>query len=178
MNPSLFGALTLVSLLATGCSADASRHLDITRAEEEVRAQSKRWLGFWQAGATDSLATLLTEDAVIVRAHHDPLMGRAQVAFYVRQRQEVLRDDVWEPTSVLVSPAFDVAVERGVYRRLDRERGTDISIGNYVSVYRRDGDEWRLLNDAKWLTDIVVGDSLCRATGDGTGGHRCRARSQ
>lgn len=150
---------------------------DVALAEESVRALSKRWLDLWKAGESEGLAALLTDDVVILRAHADPLMGPAQVKFIMKQRPEALRDDTWEPTSVVFAPSLDVAVERGVYWRLDPQSGKSAAIGNYISVYRREMGEWKLQSDAKWLTDMVIGDSLCRATNDGTGGHRCRKRT-
>ena len=76
---------------------------------------------------------------------------------------------------MLVAPSLDVAVERGVYglQRVNGQGGLD-AVGNYVSIYRRVQGEWKVQHDAKWLTDLVAGDSLCRATNDGTGGHVCR----
>ena len=153
-----------------GCTTHEPPRRDLALAEKSVRALSKRWLDLWKAGDGDGLAALLADDVVFLRAHNDPLMGSAAVKTFMK-RAEGSRLDDWEPTSVLVAPSLDVAVERGVYTR------PGVALGNYVSVYRRVNGEWKVQTDAKWLTDMVVGDSLCRATNDGTGGHVCRKRT-
>ena len=84
--------------------------------------------------------------------------------------------DTWEPTSVLVAPSLDLAVEHGVFRRGTATRVD--AVGNYVSIYRRANGEWKLQTDDKWLTDAGVGDSLCRTTYDGLGGLVCRKRAR
>ena len=169
-------ALLSLAVLTAGCTSSQPARRDLLVAEDSVRAQSERFLAAWNARDADRVAALLTDDVVLLRAHNDPLMGPAQVKWYLRERVADAARQTWQPTSVIVAPSLEFAVERGVYRLQEPKTGP-YALGNYVTVYRREGGAWRVQTDQKWLTDIVVGDSLCRANNDGTGSHACRKRA-
>ena len=103
-----------LAVLALGCTSGQASRLDLLAAEDSVRAQSKLFLAWWKAKDADRVATLLTDDVVILRAHNDPLMGPAQVKWYLLQRVADADRQTWEPTSVIVAPSR----VRGGARRL------------------------------------------------------------
>jgi uncharacterized protein (TIGR02246 family) len=175
-NSGLLPALAVTSLLLLGCTTRESPTREVFLAEESVRALSRQWQDLWHAGDTSRVAALLAEDVVFLRAHTDPLMGPAAVKTFMTQHVGSRRE-TWEPTSVLVAPSLDVVVERGTYGVRGAGQSGMAAIGNYVSVYHRTSGGWKVQTDAKWLTDVVAGDSLCRVTSDGTGRHVCRRRA-
>ena len=172
--------VVFVGLFNSSCNMhDSSRNNQstterTTQTEVSIRELSKRWLALWSTGNADSLTALLDGDVIFIRQHNEPLMGQAAVKNYIIKKVPWRGDD-WETTSVIFAPALDEAVERGVFRKLGTHREI-IAIGNYVTIYRLVKGEWKIQYDAKWMTDSVVGDSLCRVKDDGSGEIICRKK--
>jgi uncharacterized protein (TIGR02246 family) len=121
--------------------------------ENAIRALIAAWLTETRAGNVEAVLELMAPDAVFLVAGQPPLVGRD--AFAARLRT-VLNDNAIDSTSIV----DEVAVSGDLAYSRSRLEVTIISkhgqtpmrrSGHTLSVFRKEGGQWRLIRDANML---------------------------
>lgn len=138
-----------VGLMAGACAAPAGPVVDAAAEERAIRAISSEWLGFTKEQDAVGIAALFAEDGRIIWAGQDPVVGRAAIQEFLTRDFEASpgRTSNWTIDRVHVAASGDVAVEYGSYTSAGAD-GAIVEEGNYATVYRRDGDAWKILSDS------------------------------
>lgn len=138
-----------VGMLAGACAAPAAPGVDTAAEEQEIRAISAEWLAFTSTQNAAGIAALFAEDGRIIWAGQDPVVGRTAIQDFLTRDFEASpgRTSNWSPDQVRVAASGDLAVEYGSYSSANAE-GAVVEEGNYATVYRREGETWRILSDS------------------------------
>jgi uncharacterized protein (TIGR02246 family) len=136
--------LIFPSLLASLTASPSSAQLRDASAEDAIEAANERFMEAFGEGDAEAIATLYTDDAVLLAPHLEPLEGREAVADYMRGAiEQGLTELDLETTEVMQHD--DMAVEVGEYALFAGDRRADQ--GKYLVVWKRDEDTWMLHRD-------------------------------
>lgn len=142
-----------------GCSNHSSRTLpaEVTRAFEE-------------AVGTDDPAKageLFTEDAEILTQERPVVKGREEIKQYLADQMNPMI--LFDTTTEMSVVRGDIALETGKYTFRDTRRGADIEYGKYMTVWRKDGDHWKIFR-TMFNTDEPTGTRVSVAHDDAAPG--------
>ena len=135
-------ACGLVLLLSAGCTRNDALPNDVTQA-------------FEQAFNRDDLAAtaaLFTEDAQILPEHGPVVTGPEGVKQFLKDQMTPVISFNTETDMTLVRD--DLGIEQGHYRVRDVRRGSDVEVGKYVHIWRREGGGWKLFR-VIYNTDVA-----------------------
>ena len=123
--------------------------------EQAIRELIKTWLSASKAGDTETVLSLMTDDAVFLIAGHAPMRGKAEFAAGQSALQGVDLDAtsevqeikvfgdwayVWTNLSIVVTPRNGgAAVKRA---------------GNTLSILQKRDGKWAIHRDANMLTTV------------------------
>ena len=118
---------------------------------QAIRGQSQRWLAAWQNKDVDAIMAHFTADAAAVYGGR-LLTGAAAIrrnyendlAAFATERPGFVPS--WRTTAVEVAEAGDMAYESGTYDD-SWNGGKDHERGNYLTVWRKVGSEWKVARD-------------------------------
>ncbi|HSM05344.1 MAG TPA: DUF4440 domain-containing protein [Longimicrobiales bacterium] len=130
-------ALIAPALLLASCTPP----VDVDAERDAIRAQSEQWLAMSRAGDAAGVAALFADDATLLWEDR-PLVsgGEAVEAFLVRDFAESGTDGTFRADRIDVAASGDLAVESGTWRGESQE-------GRYLTVYRKEGDAWKVQAD-------------------------------
>jgi ketosteroid isomerase-like protein len=123
---------------------------DLAAAEQAVRAKDAMWIAAAAARDAAGAAAMFADDGMAFRDMAEPLTGPAayqeyQTRFYADNPKVV---STWTTRSILVAPSGDVAVQNGSYAdSAAGPKGDKESRGNFVTVWKKVGDEWKVVAD-------------------------------
>ncbi|MEO8561822.1 MAG: nuclear transport factor 2 family protein [bacterium] len=153
-------ALCLLPLIAAACSgtapAPAKTDVGVTAADSVARDAAAHqahanYVRVINSNNTDSLASMLTEDAVFLAANEKPMVGKAAVRAWVDGYYKAFHTKWDKPVQEFVV-AGDYAFERYSYTSTDTPVGGGkdvVDTGWGFVVYHRDADGvWRVARDA------------------------------
>ncbi|MFP4004876.1 MAG: YybH family protein [Alphaproteobacteria bacterium] len=140
--PFLFLAVFLLVLLQPPARADDAAD------RAALTALNRAYAEYWEKGDADALMALFTEDVTAVPHHGDaPVKGREALrAFWFPEGgpPTVVPEYRLRPGEIVVHG--EMGVVRGRFRLVFEYQGTRTTIpeGNYVHIYRKTADGWKL----------------------------------
>jgi len=147
-NRTLIGSFVLVAALPTVASAQAVTGTNRS-AERAVRAADSAMLRAVAAHDVDKVAAMYTPDAVVMNPNAPAATGaaiRKSWADLLGMPEATL---AWTPTRVNVAASGDLASETGSYTlSYDSPNGKVNDAGSFVTVWRKDGGQWKIVTDA------------------------------
>lgn len=147
------GVLGSLILCACAQQKDTTLPKGVTNAFETAASKSD----------VEGCAVLFRDDAEIVAEDSPAVRGKDAIREFCRTQfaRELLIDT--EVTVSIVSG--DVAMDQGIYRIRNVEKGLDIEHGDYLSVWRKTDGQWRIF---RTFYNVTVGSksqmSIERAT--------------
>ena len=123
---------------------------DLAAAEQAIRAKDATWLAAAAARDAAGAAAMFADDGMAFRDMAEPLAGPAayqahMTKFYADNPKAV---STWTTRSILVAPSGDFAVQNGPYTETGvGPKGDKESRGNFVTVWKKVGDEWKVAVD-------------------------------
>ena len=122
--------------------------VDLAAEEQAIRELSAQWLAAAQARDGDAIDGFFAPDVTTI------FDGKVQVGLAAVRvaREEGWAEDpegeiTWVTASVLVAAAGDLAIERGSWTERDYP-DADIEFGEFVTVWKKIGGEWKVIYDA------------------------------
>ncbi len=123
---------------------------DLAAAEQAIRAKDAMWVAAAAARDAAGEAAMFADDGMAFRDMAEPLAGPAAyqayaTRFYADNPKSV---SSWTTRSVVVAPSGDFAVQTGTYTETGAgPRGDKENRGNFVTVWKKVGDEWKVAVD-------------------------------
>ena len=153
---STIGLLAGVTFVLSGCNrprvstADRdtamSQAVDKQAEERAIRGQEQRWQESLRAGDSAGIGGFYTDDGYYLPQDSDGYAGATSVsARWLGERRFGLTDLAREPKRIEVANSGDIAYEVGTYKVKwnSKERGPGEAAGNYVTVWKKVGGEWK-----------------------------------
>jgi ketosteroid isomerase-like protein len=142
---SVLGALCLAGLAGCGSSSEKTLPAKVTTQMEDVvnSGNSAGCVGLF----TDD-AEVLQEDAAVVRGK------QAIQEFCAGQIHPELSLDT---TTTMSLVSGSLAFEQGTYRFRNVKIGANVEFGEYLNVWKRDGDHWRIFRSMYDKTEALRG---------------------
>ena len=132
-------------------TATVSTRVDKAAEERAIRDLSRRWEQMFAARDTAGIAALFAEDGYEMPPNAKAMKGPEEVRRGIAEMLRTTKDFKlnFSPSSITIADAGDLAVERGTYRlSFTGPRAKRIEDhGNYVTVYRKVGGEWKVIAD-------------------------------
>src|SRR5262245_2732763 len=124
----------LVSCGVVACSNHSSKELpsSVTRSFEEAVATDN----------PDNVAALFTDDAEILTQERPVVKGKQEIKQYMADQMNSVM--MFDTTTEMTMVRGDVALETGTYKFRDTRRGADIEYGKYMTVWRKEHDQWKI----------------------------------
>lgn len=130
-------------------------------AEDAVHRAHDRYLAAINANDPVAFLTTVTDDIVFIAPDTPAMVGKAEVAPWVRGYFESVKTS-WEKTSLEFVVSGDWAFERYTYKSVDSPLGGGdayVETGNGINIYRLGADEiWRVARDV-WATDGLMSET-------------------
>ena len=120
--------------------------MDRQAEERAIRSQEERWQEALRAGDSAAIGGVYTDDGYYLPQDSDGYEGADSVSSrWLSERRFGLTDLVREPKRIEVAASGDMAYELGTYqvKWQSKERGAGGASGNYVTVWRKVGGEWK-----------------------------------
>jgi uncharacterized protein (TIGR02246 family) len=118
--------------------------------EETVRQGTETWGAAYNAGDVETIVALYAPDALVMPPGAARARGHAAIRAYLTQ---AVAQAQGSGVSLVMGAAQDVGVSgdlawhSGDYTVTDRKSGAAVDSGNYLEVWRRTGDTWRIVRD-------------------------------
>ena len=100
----------------------------------------------------DALAALLTEDAQVLPQQGEIVSGRAEIRDFMKA--QMLPIISFNTETEMSLARGDIAIEQGHYRVRNVRRGSEVEVGKYMHIWKRQGDEWKLFR-IMYNTDVA-----------------------
>ena len=140
------GVITALAL-ATACAPAVT--MSPIETETAIRARSAEQLSRVTARNTDALVAVYAPEAVLLVPNMAPASGhegirRAWAEFFAMPNSRL----TWQTTAVDVASSGDLATEYGTFQvNFDTPGGPVTDRGNYVTVWRRMGNDWVIVRE-------------------------------
>lgn len=129
--------------------ATTAARIDPEAEEQAIRDLDRRWLEAIRAKDADAIAGLFASDGVGL---YDGKRYEGPDAIREDQKETFAKYPnarfTFEPKTIVVSDGGDLAYDIGTYEGSYEENGRKIeSRGHYLTVWRKIGDEWKVVAD-------------------------------
>ena len=128
-------------------------------SREDVDKGHHKWLDAMKANDAEALGRLVTEDAVLMPPHDQPVVGRQGVIDWFAGVVKQARTTAVGVPQREVIMAGDVGIERGSFTWQVAPTGGGAPIedrGNYLAVWRRQSDgSWKVTREI-WNSTLPV----------------------
>jgi uncharacterized protein (TIGR02246 family) len=119
----------------------------------------------------DALAALLTEDAQVLPQQGEIVSGREDIREFMKA--QMLPIISFNTETEMSLARGDIAIEQGHYTVRNVRRGSEVEVGKYMHVWKRQGDDWKLFRimyntDVAPVTQVTVSEAD-DAEGEGAG---------
>jgi ketosteroid isomerase-like protein len=124
----------------------ASQAVDMQAEERVIRSQEQRWQEALKSGDSAAIGGFYADDGYYLPQGSGGYEGPGSIsARWLGERKSGLTELVREPKRIEVGNAGDLAYEVGTYKvKWDsKERGPGEASGNYVTVWKKVGGEWK-----------------------------------
>jgi ketosteroid isomerase-like protein len=153
-------SLMLIGLVMAACAPQAEEpqevpQIDLAAEEQAVRDVNVRWLAMVNEKNTTGIAALFMADGRVLSTTTEPAVGQAAIQASMDEENAANPSRVsdWSADRVLVAGSGDLAVEFGSYSSTGGGAdGTVEDWGNYVTVLRKVGGEWKIDTDSAYST--------------------------
>jgi uncharacterized protein (TIGR02246 family) len=144
-------AALLMSMVTISLAECASAQTESTAAAEAAIAEFNRlYLQAINDGDIDTLASLTTEDHMMISSGGPPLVGKkALVDAMTRAFTTTDIDETWTPEETVVSG--DLAYQRGTFVVIAKPKagGAETRLaGNFLRIYRKIDGAWLMVRDS------------------------------
>ena len=140
-------AILAMVVVITGCANTASKEADIRTA---IEANNKRWVEALGRGDAAGIAALYTPNAQLLPANGTVVSGQPAIQKYW-QGAITSGFKAVTLTTIEAEACGDTAYEVGKYT-VPGEGGKVLDAGDYVVIWKRDRDQWKLHRDI-WTTN-------------------------
>jgi uncharacterized protein (TIGR02246 family) len=150
----LYPLAAVLAVLAGACAAPAPQppppQPDLAAEERAIRDADDRWLKANQAKDAAAEAAVMASDAMVFRAHVDPIAGPAA---YQAFEEKFFKDNPkagggWTTDSITVAASGDIAVQTGTYTSTGLgPKGDGKDAGKFVTVWKKTGGAWKVAYD-------------------------------
>jgi uncharacterized protein (TIGR02246 family) len=114
--------------------------------KSEVEAVNKKWIEMFNKGDFDGIASLYTEDAIVLPPGSGIVKGRAAVGAMWKAMAEQVSDPKLTVLDVkLLGPSS--AREIGTFSLMTKGSAPEEVSGKYVVVWEKVGTDWKLATD-------------------------------
>ena len=116
------------------------------------------------AGDTDTYATLLTRDAVLLPPNGPAVVGRDAIVAWSRAFANAFSFEAYHPLDAEVVIAGNWAFRRAAFRVTLAPKGGGeklVDTGKFLIIYKREGDGWKVARDI-WNSDGPPNNELQR----------------
>ena len=145
------GLLGLLFLGATAFAQQGGMSTSGSSADENaIKEISKKWLSMEKSHDYNGIADLFASDGVAYRTGKEPLVGPDAIKkHYTEEKDQNPKEVVdWSTDKVEVSKSGDLAVEYGNFTASNLgPNGSGSDKGNYITVYRKENGEWKVIAD-------------------------------
>jgi uncharacterized protein (TIGR02246 family) len=139
------------SAMARDTTATAAPKVDKQAEEKTIREIGQKWVAMFAAKDTSGMAALFAEDGYEMPPNTQAMKGPDEVRKGTGAMLRTTKDFklTFEPSTVIVADAGDLAAERGTYKlSFTGPRGKKIEDhGNYVTVWKKVDGQWKVLSD-------------------------------
>jgi uncharacterized protein (TIGR02246 family) len=143
------GALLASTLVASFGDLSSAQDSSAAADEAAIAEFNRRYLKAINDGDIDTLASLTTEDHMMISSGGPPLAGKkALVDAMTRAFQNNKFNETWEPLETVVSG--DLAYQRGTFVvEATPKAGGEMSrsTGNFLRIYRKINGTWFMVRD-------------------------------
>lgn len=147
-------AAGLLIVAPAGCRPGGTGTSPLAAVEQDRTAIDKtrnEYVSKWKAGSADQMATLYTDDAVVLYPNQPPVKGRAAIGAYFKSFFDQFAQEAFELTSEEIEIAGPWAFDRGSYhwKGILRTGGAPVEdTGKYLVILRRQADgTWKVARD-------------------------------
>ncbi len=139
------------SVLTTSFVDHASAQSTVTTVDEAAIAEfNRRYLKAINDGDIDTLASLTTDEHMMISSGGPPLSGKkALVDAMTRAFQTTDFDESWAPEETVVSG--DLAYQRGTFVVIAKGKAGGVEsriTGNFLRIYRKIDGAWFMVRDS------------------------------
>jgi ketosteroid isomerase-like protein len=142
MRQPFIGALAFVWLLVVAGASRAAPLDDVLNADRAFAAEALR------TGARAAFVAFAAPDAIMFRDGVGPVKGHAAIAASFREKGGAVPE--WAPEGGEIAASGDLAYTWGYFRWTASDGSGKQLTGNYVSIWRKMGGQW------KWIVDLGV----------------------
>lgn len=128
----------MVVLLFAGCTQRPQADV------EGLRAMRDAWQSAFEAGDTNALAALYTEDGAVLPPNTETVTGRPAVAAFWKDFSDSGMEGTIEDTEAYAQG--DLGYKRGRYTMTDAD-GNVVDKGKYIEIWRQVDGAWQLHRD-------------------------------
>ena len=138
----------------TSSTADTSPVADASADEAKIRAESPLWFELYNKGDAAGVANLYAEDGIVLAPGAPAVSGREAIRTFLANdiaasKKGGVTLNQGEVTGVSVSG--DMGWLSASFTVKD-PTGKTVDTGKYLSIYRRIGNDWKLIRDT-WNSD-------------------------
>ena len=146
LTPLVLSACNQPRSTAAARDTTVSETVDKQAEERAIRSQEQRWREALTAKDSAGIGQFYAEDGYYLPQGSDGYEGRREVSGrWLGERAGSLTELEREPKRIEVADAGDLAYEVGTYkvRWESKERGRGEASGNYVTVWKKVGGDWK-----------------------------------
>jgi len=139
-------------ILAAACAVTACTNApsasDIAAEETSLKATTTTWLNAYNAGDADTIASLYTEDAILMPQHAPVANGKAAIREFIAKDSAAAKTAGVKlvPGNSTAGVTGDTGWESGAYTVADGS-GKTVESGSYLSVSKKVNGKWLFYRD-------------------------------
>ena len=137
--------------MARDTTATAAPKVDKQAEEQAIRDIGKKWVQMFAEKDTSGMGALFAADGYEMPPNSKAMKGPDEVRKGTAEMFRATPDFkvTFEPSTITVADAGDLAAERGTYKlSFTGPRGKKIEDhGNYVTVWKKVDGQWKVLSD-------------------------------
>ncbi|MFL5494302.1 MAG: YybH family protein [Gemmatimonadales bacterium] len=137
--------------MARDTAAAAAPRVDKNAEEQAIKDIGRKWEKMFADRDTSGIAALFADDGYEMPPNTKAMKGPEEIRKGTGAMVRTTKDLklTFEPSTITVSDAGDLAAERGTYKlSFTGSRGKKIEDhGNYVTVWKKVDGQWKVLSD-------------------------------
>ncbi len=135
----------------TAAAAAAAPKVDKQAEEQTIREIGRKWVAMFAAKDTSGMGALFADDGYEMPPNSKAMKGPDEVRKGTGEMLRTTKDFklTFEPSTITVADAGDLAAERGTYKlSFTGPKAKKIEDhGNYVTVWKKVDGQWKVLSD-------------------------------
>ena len=135
--------IALIGFSLFSCNTEARRENNKQEMMDADRSFSKL---SEEMGMNHAFETYCAEDGVILRPQNKPYVGKESIVELLSKSDDEAIQLTWEPSDGKIARSGDLGFTYGIYT-MQLKDGSQSLQGTYVSVWVKEGDQWRFALD-------------------------------